>query len=46
MYLAQFDTHSAWLCWDAARAIQPAHPMVASINRFEAMLRTKAADYF
>lgn len=46
MYLTQFDTHAAWICWDTARAIQPSHPMVAGINRFEEILRARGAAYF
>jgi hypothetical protein len=46
MYLTQFDTHAAWICWDVARAIQPSHPMVAGINRFEEILRARGAAYF
>jgi tetratricopeptide (TPR) repeat protein len=42
----QFETGYAWRCWDAARAIAPAHPMLQPLTEYEAKLVERNPDSY
>jgi len=45
-FLRTFEVPRAWACWDTARRLSPHHPLVASVARFEEMLRREHPEYF
>ena len=45
-YYRRFDAEAAWACWDAARALNPAHPFLKSIDTMEQKLRVDHPEFF
>jgi tetratricopeptide (TPR) repeat protein len=45
-YYQSFQTDKAWDCWDAARRVNPQHPMLLRINEIERQLRTTFPEFF
>jgi tetratricopeptide (TPR) repeat protein len=45
-YYQSFQTDKAWTCWDAARRVNPQHPMLLRINEIERQLRTTFPEFF
>jgi tetratricopeptide (TPR) repeat protein len=46
LYARGFEPAKAWLCWDAARRLYPAHPMMQDITRIEQDLVRNEPDFF
>lgn len=46
LYYGSFRQPEAWACWDAARALQPTHPMLQPVNDLERKLRDKNPEFF
>jgi hypothetical protein len=46
LQLQRGDTRTAWLCWEAARAIAPDHPVLQLVAEFEARLARAHPEYF
>lgn len=42
----RYDTFAAWMCWDIARAIDPAHPCLRPVLEFEARLVKDHPEFF
>jgi len=45
-YYQSFQTDKAWDCWDAARRVNPQHPMLMRITEMERQLRTAFPQFF
>jgi hypothetical protein len=45
-YYKRFEAVKAWDCWDAARKVDPKHPMLRDISQIEQTLRFKFPEYF
>lgn len=45
MFQQAFRSDVAWHCWEAARRIAPAHPMLGQIDEFELLLRIDHLDW-
>lgn len=46
MYYWTFRADAAWACWDAARALRPAHYMLKTVDDRERKLRTDHPEFF
>jgi hypothetical protein len=46
LHLRRYDTIGAWICWDIARAIHPAHQMMRPVLDFEARLLGDHPEFF
>jgi len=46
MYYGEFRADAAWACWDAARALRPAHYMLKTVDDRERALRTDHPEFF
>lgn len=46
VFHTSFDTHSAWRCYDAGKALSPAHPAAKEIGSVEQGLRTSHPRFF
>jgi hypothetical protein len=45
-YYQSFQADKAWACWDAARRVNPQHPMLLPISEMENRLRTAFPEFF
>lgn len=45
-YYRGFQTDRAWACWDAARRVNPQHPMLKPVTDMEGRLRASFPEYF
>jgi hypothetical protein len=45
-YYQSFDAAKAWACWDAARRVNPQHPMLLPVTQMENRLRTTFPEFF
>lgn len=45
-YYQAFQAEKAWACWDAARRVNPQHPMLLQITQLEDQLRTGFPEFF
>jgi hypothetical protein len=41
-----FRAGKAWACWDAARRVNPQHPMLLPVAEMESGLRTTFPEFF
>ena len=46
LHARRYDMVGAWICWDIARAIHPAHSMMRPVLDFEARLLKDHPEYF
>lgn len=46
LFLRQYEMADAWRCWDTARAVVPASPMLAEVEALEQELLTKHPEFF
>jgi hypothetical protein len=46
LFYGDFDTTTAWLCWDFGRALAPRHFVFAPIDDYEKELARNFADFF
>jgi hypothetical protein len=46
IYYRQYDMHTAWQCWDAARRVAPNHPMLGDIQNLEQHLQAAYPEFF
>lgn len=45
-YYQSFHADKAWACWDAARRVNPRHPMLLPVTEMETRLRTAFPEFF
>jgi tetratricopeptide (TPR) repeat protein len=45
-YYQSFRADKAWACWDAARRVNPKHPMLLKVAEMESGLRATFPDFF
>lgn len=45
-YARGYEEPTAWRCWDAARKLYPAHPMMKDVADLERRLEKELADFF
>lgn len=45
-YAAAYDARRAWRCWEAARRLDPAHPMLRGVHALERRILDEQPDYF
>lgn len=45
-YYQSYQTDKAWTCWDAARRVNPQHPMLLRITEMERQLRAAFPEFF
>jgi hypothetical protein len=46
IYHTNFETDTAWLCWDAGRKLAPRHQMLQDIDKLEKVLRSNYPGFF
>jgi hypothetical protein len=46
LYFKKFHMATAWRCWEVARRIDSAHPVLGSVNDLEKRLQADFPDYF
>jgi len=46
LYLSEYATGDAWMCWEAARKLAPDHRLLKDVNEWEATLVAGHPEYF
>lgn len=46
LFCPTYDFTRAWLCWERARALAPAHPLLEDVASFERKLEADHPEYF
>lgn len=46
IYFRGYEAQKGWACWDIAREISPGHPLLETVNDYEARLRSKYPGFF
>ena len=46
LYYRNAKTREAWVCWDAARAMDPDHPFAKEINTLERRMAEDSPEFF
>ncbi|OJT18996.1 hypothetical protein BO221_36360 [Archangium sp. Cb G35] len=46
LYVRDYKPREAWLCWEAARRIAPAHKLLEDVRAMEEMLAAEHPEYF
>ncbi|WP_163869003.1 tetratricopeptide repeat protein [Myxococcus eversor] len=46
IYLSEYATGDAWMCWEAARKLAPDHRLLKDVNEWEATLVADHPEYF
>ena len=46
IYFSNYDSETAWLCWDAGRSLNPRHRLFEHVNQFERKLQANHPEFF